>query len=563
MEQEIKSKDPHELLDDVAEAVVVEKPGISYIWIIPLVAVLIAAWLAYKSVAEQGPVVTVSFSHAEGIEAGKTKVRFKDVDIGLVEHVSLSQDLSQVVVSIQLVKGAERYLSKDTRFWIVKARLNAGEVSGLDTLFSGVYIGIDPVINGEPASHFEGLDKPPIVSSDEAGRHFILRAQSLGSLDTGAAVYFRQIEVGQIVDYELSADNEYVDIQVFVRAPYYQLITTSTRFWDISGMDVKLDASGVHVNTESLATILLGGIAFETPVSLEKNTPAEEYTLFEFYESRHAAQVKRYSNKSYYVLYFNESVRGLTPGAPVEFRGMEIGRVVDVRIEFDADRLDVRIPVLIEVEPERFNIVTQPDQNKTFTLMDTHDVVDALVAKGLRAQLATGNLLLGQLVVELDFHDNVLPAQVVMAGEYPVLPTVTNQFEEITTGVVKVIDKLNALPLDDIGRDFKSIVSQVNTIVSDPELATLVGTANETLNSISDLSNNLNAQSVPALNTALAQAEDTLNSAQLLIGPDAPVGRELNRLIIELAEAARAVRLVADYLERHPEALLYGKGEPD
>ena len=545
--------------DVVAEAVVVSKSNVSYIWIIPLVAVLIAGWLAYKSILEQGPTITISFSNAAGIEAGKTKIRYKDVDIGHVTEMSLSTDLSQVFVTVQLKKGTERYLSKETRFWIVKARVKAGEISGIDTLFSGVYIAVDPVMNGESVRHFIGLEKPPVVTSAENGRHYVLRARSLGSLNLGSPVYFRQIEVGQVTSYQLSKDSLHVDINIFVRSPYYKLVTTGTRFWDASGLDINLDANGLQVNSENMMTMVLGGISFETPVTIEEAIPAEKETVFEFYESRKAAQVKRYANKSYYLVYFSESVRGLVPGAPVEFRGMQIGQVADVRIEFDIDRLDVRIPVLIEVEPERFNIISQAETEEPVSLANTHDVFEALVAKGLRAQLKTANLLMGQLVVDLDFFEDAPISEVQVSGVYPVLPTVPNQLDEITTGLAKIVDKINTFPIDKIGRNLEQIVTKVNRLVSDPELASTVSLLNESLTSIKSLSGNLNEQSVPALNAALTQAEDTLGAAHMLIGPDAPVGRELSRLMIELSEAARAVRQVADYLERHPEALIYGK----
>ena len=553
----------NESASNYAESVVVETSRFSYIWVIPLVAIFIAIWLAYTTISEQGPTITIEFTNAEGIEAGKTKIRYKDVDMGLVERMSLSPDLSRVIVTVRLVNGFEQYLKENTRFWIVKARVHAGEVSGLTTLFSGVYIGIDPVVGGKSSNHFVGLDKPPVVTSDENGRHYILRAQSLGSLDTGSPVYYRQIEVGQVVAYELSEDNQYVDMQVFIRAPFHHLVTTSTRFWDVSGLDLTVDANGLQVNSESVMTLLLGGISFETPVSLEKDIPASDNALFDFYENRNAAQVKRYSNKSYYLLYFNDSVRGLMPGASVEFRGMQIGRVVDIRIEFDADHLEVRIPVLIELEPERFNIIASNEDSRVVSLTDTHDVIDALVDKGLRVQLTTVNVLMGSLVVELDFHEDVPPTQVDMSGQYPVLPTIPNQFDEITTGLAKIIDRINALPLEAIGNDIQKAFANLNGLVSDPELTKTAGLLNDSLTSVKALSGSLNAESVPALNSALVNVVSTLDSAQSLIGPDAPFGRELNNLIVELAEAARAVRLVADYLERHPESMLYGKGDDE
>ncbi len=547
------------VLDEVAEAVIVSKSRFSLVWLVPLAAALIAAWLGYKAFSEQGPLITITFSSAEGIEAGKTKIRYKDVEIGLVKQVTLNQDLSQVRVSAELVKGAERYLTEETRFWIVRARVRAGEVSGLNTLVSGVYIGIDPVMNGASVSEFVGLEKAPIVTADEEGRHYILRARSLGSTDTGSLVYFRQIEVGQVVGYELSTDGEFVDIQIFVRAPHHKKINTSTRFWDTSGLDLTVDASGVQVNTESFVSMVLGGIAFETPVSLEQDEPVKENTVFELYESRKAAQVKRYSKKNYFLLYFDESVRGLEPGAPVEFHGMQIGHVIDVRIEFDPEELDVRIPVLIEIEPERFNVVTRMDGTKPVASTDADNAIDALVGKGLGAQLKMANLLTGQLIVALDFAENAAPTRADPDAPYLVLPTIPAPLEEIAGNAAEIIDKLNHLPLAEIGRDLQQALAGANKLINAPELTETITLLNETLVELKGLSQTLNTESAPALTSTLSQAEATLSSAQSLIGPDAPTARELNRLLIELAEAARAIGLVADYLERHPEALIFGK----
>ncbi len=546
-------------LDEVAEAVIVSKSRFSLVWLVPFVAALIAAWLGYNAFSEQGPLITITFSTAEGIEAGKTKIRYKDVEIGLVKEVTLSQDLSQVRVSAELVKGAERYLTEETRFWIVRARVGAGEVSGLSTLVSGVYIGIDPVMDGKRVSDFTGLEKAPIVTADEEGRHYVLRARSLGSTDTGSLVYYRQIEVGQVVGYELSADGEFVDIQIFVRAPHHKRINTSTRFWDTSGLDLSVDASGVQVNTESLVSMVLGGIAFETPVSLEQDEPAKENTVFELYESRKAAQIKRYSKKNYYLLYFEESVRGLEPGAPVEFHGMQIGHVIDVRIEFDPEQLNVRIPVLIEIEPERFNIVRRKNSTRPVASSEVDNAIDALVSKGLGAQLKMANLLTGQLIVALDFDENAAPTRAEPDAPYPVLPTIPAPLEEIAGNAAEIIDKLNHLPLAEIGRDLQQALAGANKLMNTPELMATIALLNDTLIELKALSRTLNTESAPALNNALSKAEATLSSAQSLIGPDAPAGRELNRLLIELAEAARAIGLVADYLERHPEALIFGK----
>ncbi|TPW17291.1 MAG: qaraquat-inducible protein B, partial [Halothiobacillaceae bacterium] len=490
-------------------AVVVERSGFSLIWIIPLVAAAIAGWLVYQSITSRGPTVTIVMSSAEGIEADKTKIKHKDVELGIVKRVELNQELSQVMVTAELVKGSERYLTDKTRFWVVRARVAAGEISGLGTLFSGAYIGIDPVTEGTPTFTFKSLEKPPLVTADEEGRHYTLRAGSLGSTDIGAPVYYRQIEVGQVVNYALAPNGEYIDIDVFIRAPHYNKVSRGTRFWNASGLDVSINANGLNINTESLVTLLLGGIAFETPVSLEKLDPAEERTTFQLYESHTAAQTKRYAKKDYYLLYFDESVRGLTADSPVEFRGIQIGRVVDVRIQYDPDKVEVRIPVLVEIEPERFNIETKQRSGAAARVEHTA-TVQALVAKGLRAQLKTGNLVTGQLVVSLDFYPKAAPEQIDASGRYPILPTIPTQLAEITTAVAEVIEKINHLPLEEIGSDLKKTAQGVSQLVNSPDLKESIKLLGEALRNIKELSQNLNTEVTPSIKQTLNSVDETL-----------------------------------------------------
>ncbi|MEE9122511.1 MAG: MlaD family protein, partial [Syntrophobacteria bacterium] len=427
---------------DVPEAVVKVRKQFSIVWVVPLVALLIGGWLAFKAISEKGPTITITFETAEGLEAGKTKLKYKDVEVGQVESITLSEGGSHVIVTAEMVKGAEDHLTENTRFWVERARIGAGGAAGLGTLFAGAYIGIDlGKPGGKPALSFKGLEIPPVVTTGLPGHHFLLRATKLGSLNVGSPIYYRQIKVGQVVAYELDEDGKNVDIKIFIHAPHHEVIYKNTRFWNASGVDVSVDASGIRVDTASFLSIMIGGVAFDTPANLEPGAPAEEGTAFKLYESREKIFEKAYVQKRPWLLYFDGSVRGLAVGAPVELQGIKIGEVTDVTLEFDEEKLAFRIPVLVEMEPERIKFIGR----KT---VDRKRGMDILVEKGLRAQLKTGSLLTGQLLIGLDFHSDTPPAKINWDGRYPELPTIPTPMEEITSGVTRIVEKLDTIPLE-------------------------------------------------------------------------------------------------------------------
>jgi paraquat-inducible protein B len=431
-----------EAIHELPEAVVsIRRHQISIVWFVPLVALLIGGWLVFKTLSEQGPTITVSFKSAEGLEAGKTKIKYKNVELGQVTQIRLTPDLSRVLVTAELDKASEDFLSANTRFWIVRARVAAGQVSGLGTLFSGAYIGLDPGKPGLPGTQFVGLEIPPVVTTDLPGRHFRLHASRLGSLDIGAPVYYRQIKVGQVVGYKLEEDGQAVTVKIFINDPIDKLVYQNTRFWNASGLDFAVDANGIRVNTESIVTILFGGVAFDTPANLEPGGPAEDGDNFKLYESRERIFDKTYTEKTRWLLYFEGSVRGLTVGSPVEFRGIPIGQVLDINMEYDSEKKAFLIPVLIDIEQERIKVVGEMNQ------ADYKMRNDYLVAQGMRAQLKTGSLITGQLYVELDFHPDAEPAQINWQGRYPQMPTVPTSMDEITTSLTQLLKKLEKLPI--------------------------------------------------------------------------------------------------------------------
>ncbi len=580
-EKETRKED----IDDLPEAVVSRRRHqISIVWIVPLVALLIGAWLVYKAISEKGPTITISFESAEGLEAGKTKIKYKDVELGQVTEIHLTPDLSRVLVKAELVKAADDFLSANTRFWVVRARVAAGQVSGLGTIFSGAYIGLDPGKPGMPATQFVGLETPPVVTTDLPGRHFRLHASRLGSIDIGAPVYYRQIKVGQVVSYKLEEDGEAVTIRVFINDPIDKLVFKNTRFWNASGLDIAIDASGIRVNTESLVTIMVGGIAFDTPDNLEPGGPANDGETFKLYESRERIFDKTYTEKTRWILQFKGSVRGLTVGSPVEFRGIRIGQVLDINMEYNVEKQEFHIPVLIEIEPERIKIIGEDD------VTDHHRQNEYLVSQGLRAQLKTGSLLTGQLYVEFDFHPEAEPAEITWMGRYPQMPTVPTSMEEITTSLTQILRKLEKLPIEQIGDDLRDTVQGAKRLVNSaelqnaiaaldqtltqaqgfakslnevvtPELKSAVANLNTTLDHTRKLARNLDRTVVPELTATLKRAQSTLNAIKGSISKDSALYYELMQVLKELTGAARSIRVMADYLERHPDALIYGKGK--
>jgi paraquat-inducible protein B len=543
------------LPDDLPEALVAAKSRLSIVWLIPLVALLIGGWLAYKTYSERGPTVQIQFKTAAGLQAGKTKVRFKDVEIGSVTEIMVGKDLQSVLVTAELVLGAETYLTDDTRFWVERPRVTASRVSGLETLLSGAYIAIDPVTEGRPRRQFVGLEDPPLFTTSEPGKKFVLRSQSLGSLNVGSPVYYRSIQVGQVVGYELDVDGQAVSIEVFIGAPNDRLVLTNTRFWNASGLDFQLTAEGIQVDTQSLLSVLIGGVAFDTPDSLEeRGEAAPNAQYFPLYGSRDEAHEKIYLDKQRYLMHFEGSVRGLSVGAPVMLHGIKIGQVLDVQLKFNVDEFEFYIPVLIEFEPDRIGIVGDPE------VLAKQDVVARLVEQGLRGQLKTGSLLTGQLYVDLDLHPDASPASITTQGDYRVIPTLAAPLDAIATKASQFLDTLQGLPLEEIGNDLRDAIKGAKAITTSEALQSSITELQTVLNQIGETAKGVDQDVIPELNAALHQARSTLKAAEGVVSQDSVLYVELRRLLRELSAAARSIRGMADYLERHPEALLKGKG---
>ena len=528
---------------------------LSFIWLVPVVAALIGGWLIYKTVSEKGPEVVIIFKTAEGLEAGKTKIKFKDVEVGQVTELALTEDLSHVSVKAQFVKGAEAYLTENTRFWVVRARVAAYGISGLGTLLSGAYIDTDPGKPGKSELKFYGLEEPPIVTNVDPGRIFTLKADRKGSIEVGAPVYYRQITVGKVIAYNLAPEGTNIFFKVFINAPFHQYVHENTRFWNASGLDMKLDSQGIRIQTESFVSMMVGGITFDIPSNYEQpGEAAQENTTFTLYANRDAAEKKDYAEKELFILNFDTSVRGLSPGALVEFRGIQIGEVIDLKLEYDANTKSFDIPVLIVIEPGRLNLKenSAPQDHKKF--------IDYLVAKGLRAQLRTGNLVTGQQFVALDFFPNAAPVRTSYKGSYPVISTLPTQIEEIASKVGQFITKLDKLPIEQIGNDLKDTLQGARRITNSPEIGEALRSLNTAVKEIQMLTTALRTGTAPEINAVLKQAQLSLATSKAVLETDSPLQYQMKETLEELSDAARSLRILVEYLENHPESIISGKG---
>jgi paraquat-inducible protein B len=559
--------------EELPEAVVAaDHPGFSIIWLVPLIALIIGIVLIYKEYSSLGPSVQIQFQSAEGIEPKKTEIKYRDVVIGTVKTVQFSEDLSHVRVEAQLNKGMEVLLSPSTRFWVVRPRIGATGASGISTLFSGVYIAVDPGEGGGYKENFVGLEEPPKILSDAKGSLFKLRARTLGSISIGSPVYHRQIQVGEVTGYRLVPEQDYVALDVFVNAPNNKLVRRSTRFWNVSGVDVEMSGNGLKVELESLTSLLAGGVAFDTSPSLRDDQPAAEGTVFQLYQSQQESQEKTIQLSLPYVLYFDDSVRGLTVGAPVEFRGIPVGKVLDISLEESATDGLVRIAVLVGLEPELVPLQSiDPDLDQEARKTFFRETLEKLVAKGLRASLISGNLISGQLIVDMDFNPQAESASVDYSGKYPVLPTTPGSLSSITNSLVTILGKLKHLPLEAMGEHFLNVSEGLDGLVNDNNLQASMRNLSLMLQHADQILSTVGNKTAPMMDeiTGLSaearkmiqQAEKTLSELAKTASDQGSMGGELVNTMRELAAAARAVRGVADYLERHPEALLQGKSQ--
>lgn len=453
----------------VPEAQVVSKKRarFSFVWLIPAVAALAGIWIGVTTIRNQGPAITIEFRSADGLEAGKTKIRYNGVEVGTIATVRLSEDYKKVIATAKMSPKTEEFLVKDTQFWVVRPQISGANVSGLNTLISGAYIGMEIGQSKESERHYVALEDAPLETGGVHGRFFTLTTPELGSLNKGSPLYFRRLQAGQVASYDLDKSGKFLNVKIFVQEPYDQFVTSDTRFWQASGVDVSLSARGLQVRTESLLSILVGGIAFETPVTDTTMPPAAENTSFALSENREEAFRPAAINPQTYAIVFKQSVRGLAVGAPVEFEGIPIGEVTGLQAQFDAKTYEFSVPVTIQVDAERFGVKLTGLSAGESVISDRQKLMNTLVARGLRAQLQSGSLITGSKLIALDFYPDAPPVNLDWSQNPVQLPTQPGQIESIEASLTGISKNIEQIPFKDIGDNLNKTLSDVRQTVLD------------------------------------------------------------------------------------------------
>lgn len=508
-------------------------------WLVPILCGVIGLSLIVRHISSEGPAIQIFFETAEGLEVGKTLVKYKDVPIGVVSEIANDDDLTHVVVSVDLRRSARRFARADTRFWVVRPRVGTGGITGIGTLRSGEYIAADPGSSQTKATTFTGLESPPAITTASHGTEFSLHSAELGSLEVGSPVYYRRLRVGKVVSYHLDPNGQGVTIGIFVDAPNDRFVLASSRFWNASGIDVSLGADGLKLSTQSLASVAAGGVAFFTPswAAADAGT-APSGARFELIKDERTALERPGGEPQFIWMIFGKSLRGLSIGAPVEFVGVEIGKVTEVTIGYDAATHLFPIIVGAVIFPERLGRAfenptpTNPEEQSRHLGL----VLGQLIERGLRAQARSANPLTGQLYISIDFVRHATKVAFDGAKRPLQIPTATGTLDNVQEQLSSILTKVDALPFNSLGRNL-----------------------DQSLSGLTSTLNTLNTEILPEAGRTMLDARKTLGSATETLSGDPPMRQNINETLEELQRSARSVRALTDYLSRHPESLVRGK----
>jgi paraquat-inducible protein B len=519
--------------------------NVSLVWLVPIVAALVGLSMVVNKSLSAGPEITISFQTAEGLEANKTQVKYKNVVIGKVTSIALSDDRRKVLAKVELDQSAEPFTADDSMFWVVRPRIGANGVSGVDTLLSGAFIGADAGKSEKRKNSFKGLETPPPITYGQKGKRFTLHTDDLGSLDIGSPVYYRRIEVGQVVSYQLANSGKGVDVKIFVNSPNDKYVTTDSRFWNASGVDVTLGANGLKVNTESVSSILAGGIAFVEPKYSPDAKPAPEHAEYTLFGDQETALAPPDGQPRYIRMRFDQPLRGLAVNAPVEFLGVNVGKVVSMDLDYDEQRQYFPTLVGAVIYPDRLGKAHEK-LLKEFGGEDdarSAQLIAAFVKQGLRAQARSGNLLTGQLYISLDFVSKAKPVTFDASARPLEIPTVPGSLDKLQEQLQAVVEKISKLPIDAIANNLNASLGEMQ----------------KTLKQV-------NGDVLPQMRDTLEQTKKTLASANDSFSEDSPQRLQLGQAMEEVQRTARSVRVLTDFLGRHPEALIRGRlkdNQPD
>ncbi|WP_291367678.1 intermembrane transport protein PqiB [Acetobacter sp. UBA5411] len=541
----------------------VSKTRFSIIWIIPIISVLIAGFLLWRSLYNRGPEILITFDTADGLTSGQTQVKNKAVTLGTVSSITLSKDMHHVDVRVQMNSSASGLLTDKSRFWVVRPRINGASVTGLETLLSGAYIAFDPgTAGGQRTTAFRGLESPPGIQSDQPGRTYTLVAPAIGSIGPGAPVFFRDVDVGEVLGYTLPPGGVGpVMIQFFVREPYDHYLHTNTRFWNVSGVKVGFGAGGLKVQMQSIQALFSGGIAFSLNRTStdDEATEAPANTIFQLYDDKESADNAGYHERVPVATYLSSSVSGLAVGSPVTMFGIQVGSVTGVKLQIDQATGHAQVRVAMDIQPER---VLSPEQIHTDTLVST---LQALVANGMRASAASVSMLTGETNISLDFVKSAKDVKTYMEGNTLILPSQAGGMSGIMQSLSTVSDKLAAMPLDKIGDNANNLLAHADQRINSPEVKQALVNLRDSLNSLHHLADHADKGLQPLMKRLpemSEQLDNTLKNANKLLasyGGDTDFHRSLQSMVVQLGETARSLRFMTNFLANHPSSIVTGR----
>ncbi|MDE8346052.1 MAG: MlaD family protein [Acidocella sp.] len=506
----------------------------SFVWLIPLVAALIAGYLGYRTLLQQGPLLTLTFDTAEGLAAGQTQVQYKAVALGTVESIDLSRDNSHVVVKVRMNNVGKRFLTSHARYWVVRPRFTPGDLSGLTTLVSGAFIAVDPgAPGGDYQTHFAGLEEPPGVRSNEPGRTYVLKAYHLGTLGTGSPVFYRDVQVGEVLGYDLGNGLGPVTVSIFVRAPFDNLVKPASHFWNSSGISASLQNGRFHIEFQSLQAIISGGVTFNLPPEADHDAASLNDAVFPLYNSEDEAEAAGYQNNVQIVSYFTSSVAGLTRGAPVNILGIQVGQVTNVRLIMDPKTGAAKVRVAMDLQPERVLAAATIAKAGVSPL----DVLQNMINQGDRIELGTSSFITGQKDIAFVKVPKAPKATITHEGDALVLPSSGTGLDSVIANISDISAKLDKLPIAQIGDNVNKLLVTTNKTVASAQVK----------------------QTLEQLNATLRTANTTLSGVNQNYGEDSDFQHNLEQLMNEANATLRAIRLLTDELQRDPQSLLLGR----
>lgn len=509
------------------------RPRFQLVWLIPVVAAIIAGYLGYRTIMERGPLLTLTFNSGDGLAAGQTQLNYKAVSLGTVESIDLARDNSHVIVQVRMTNVGARFLTNHARFWVVRPRFNVSDVSGIETLLSGSYITVDPGQPGGAAqSEFTGLEEPPGVRSDQPGSTYTLTADSVGSFNSGSPVFYRDVQVGEVLGYNMGDGLGPVKIAIFIKAPFDKLVRPDSRFWNTSGISLGFNGGVLQLQLQSVQALVAGGIAFSVPDTARTQNPSPDNAVFPLYPSQQSAEAASYSKQLKLVTYFTSNVSGLTPGAPVQALGIQVGVVSHVTLQLDRVTGLARVRVDMDVQPQRFDTAAA-----RFPVKELRRELQLMVDQGMRAQLGTASYITGQKLVSFVYIPNAPKVTVVIDGGASFIPSVPGGLDQTLASANALITNINKMDFKQIGDNLNKLLITANGTLGGPQVK----------------------QTLTQLDQTLKTADTTLTMLNQGFGTDSDFQRGLNQLLQQTTQTEQSVQSLTDYLGRHPQSLLLGR----